>query len=244
MMSREEFAEIWNSSSSVDEATRRAGRTSTRSTSVWASKLRRDGVDLKSFRDNEPPLLPADEFVRRWNAAESLGEFSEQNDFSKINASARATSLRKAGHNLKKFGSPPEEELREIWNSSATAEEVAIRTGLSVGHVRNLAYGNPGRQPHTIHKGNEWHWLGGYFDGRGSFIQRSSGQPRLSFSGDEPTLRKIQGMLDGGTIERNNNSLRLQWTGRDEIIRVGAILTKFSATRGEELHAFLRGLAA
>lgn len=241
-ISREEFAEIWNSSSSVEEATRRAGRTSARSTSVWASKLRKDGIDLKTFQNSGPPPLPADEFTRRWNAAETLGEFAEQNGFSKRIASARATTLRKAGHNLKKFGAPSEDELREIWNSSATAEEVAIRTGLSVGYIRNLIYGNLGLQPHPVHKGNKWHWLGGYFDGRGSFIQRRSGQARLSFSGDEPTLCKIQEMLGGGTIERNKNSLRLQWTGRDEIVRVGSILSKFSSTRGEDLGIFLRGL--
>lgn len=111
-MKRSEFIKLWNECETAVEVASVLGREAS-SVSAWASRLRRQGHNLKAMRRGRPPLKEADgawgygsrteEFIWAWQMSESPAEAAERHGVGEHSARQMAHALRRRGVPLKTF---------------------------------------------------------------------------------------------------------------------------------------------
>ena len=173
------------------------------------------------------------EFVELANSSDSVEEVAEKSGYKKGTVYEKIRKLAAEGHFIDTaiFNRRPADVFVRIWNDSHTRAEFLARNGQSADSAKAQGSTLRGKganlKTHARYTGQEWQWVAGYFDARGSAVIRKSAAsllPRLSVSGSEDVLKKIQSLIGGGNIARNNNSLRLEWTSVGEIRRVAGII--------------------
>ena len=103
-VSDEDFAVIWEGADNCPEVARLTGYSE--GYVRWrACRMRKQGWDLKfkSTGPINPPWMPTEEFIARWEASESLGDVALQCGRKRGSVSGTAGHLRRDGVPLKKF---------------------------------------------------------------------------------------------------------------------------------------------
>lgn len=158
-MTDEEFVEIWNSSSSIEEVKRRTGLSGARQK---ASILRGIGFTL-ALRKSKGKELYKDnlDFVQVWNASITLDEVAQKLSEKKSAVSSKATKLRGIGISLKKMPKSKGEVTNDaefvfMWNSAATLSDVERKTGFKKASLTNRAV-KLRRAGYSLKKFRAWH---------------------------------------------------------------------------------------